>query len=157
MSETECKVEETRDSKKYEAETGSFNAKDFIIGALIGSMIGAATALLLTPKSGKDVRCDINKGAKYLSNKTEDIRANAVGLTTEFAEVAKVKTNQLTDKVVKQSSVIMDNVKMMKDKASKKLHEKTEELNPINDEYIAQQKLEELEQAITDSENNITN
>jgi len=157
MSEMECKVEETRDSKKYEAETGSINAKDFIIGALIGSMIGAATALLLTPKSGKDVRVDINKGAKYLSNKTEDIRANAVGLGTEFAEVAKVKTSQLTDKVVKQSSVIIDNVKMMKDKASKKLHENTEELNPINDEYIAQQKLEELEQAITDSENNVNN
>ena len=38
--------------KSYEDERDSINSKDFMIGALIGGMIGAATALFMAPKRG---------------------------------------------------------------------------------------------------------
>ncbi|HAU33445.1 MAG TPA: YtxH domain-containing protein, partial [Lysinibacillus sp.] len=38
----------------YEEER--VNMKDFVIGALVGGIVGAAAGLLLAPKSGKDLR-----------------------------------------------------------------------------------------------------
>ncbi|MGV3487537.1 MAG: YtxH domain-containing protein [Tuberibacillus sp.] len=36
----------------------STNTGSFILGAVIGGLVGAATALLLAPKSGKELRGD---------------------------------------------------------------------------------------------------
>ena len=88
-------------------DKNDINAKDFMIGALIGGMLGAAAALLLAPKSGKELRDDINDGAKLLSDKTEKLRQTAIEKGTEFAEAAKTKTNTLSEKVSKQSATIL--------------------------------------------------
>ncbi len=48
---------------------GSINAKDFLIGSLIGGIVGAATALFLAPKSGKELRDDLNTHAGTLKEK----------------------------------------------------------------------------------------
>lgn len=37
------------------------NSKDFLIGTLIGGIIGATTALFLAPKSGKELRDEIGR------------------------------------------------------------------------------------------------
>ena len=57
---------------------GSINAKDFIIGTLIGGIVGSLTALLLAPKSGKELRGDINNQAHLLKEKSEQLRDTAV-------------------------------------------------------------------------------
>ena len=38
---------------------GNINAKDFLIGTLVGGIVGSLTALLLAPKSGKELRGDL--------------------------------------------------------------------------------------------------
>ena len=51
----------------------TYNAKDFLIGTLIGGIVGSLTALLLAPKSGKELRGDFNNQAHLLREKSEQI------------------------------------------------------------------------------------
>jgi len=161
MSSNEYQKDYSRDHVKSDDNRDSINSKDFMIGALIGGIVGAAAALFLAPKSGRELRSDINEGAKYLSDKTEKMRQTAVEKGSEFAEVAKVKTSQITDSVSKQSAVFKENVKNLRRKSSV-------EQNPVDlvadqltvDETIsldeAKQILEETEQAFTETEKQLT-
>lgn len=49
---------------------GNDYTKGFIIGALVGGVAGALTALLLAPKSGADLRQDIAKTSSDVYGKT---------------------------------------------------------------------------------------
>jgi len=122
MTSNENQKEFVREDKS------AIDSKDFMIGALIGGMLGAAAALLLAPKSGRELRSDINEGAKYITDKTEKIRQTAVEKGSEFAEVAKTKTSSLSEKVSKQSANIIENVKNVKQKVTKSPKEEEEEL-----------------------------
>jgi len=81
------------------------NSKDFIIGALVGGIIGAAAALFLAPKSGRELREDVSTQAIQLKDKTAD-----------FSSTAKEKTSQLSTQLKEQSGQIVDKVKSMKTK-----------------------------------------
>lgn len=74
----------------YEEE--NVNMKDFVIGALIGGIVGAAAGLLLAPKPGKDLRSDV--AIQALS--------------------AKDKTVQLSKQLQEQSSQLVEKVKTLK-------------------------------------------
>lgn len=81
------------------------NSKDFVIGALVGGIIGAAVALFLAPKSGKELREDVSTQATQLKDKTADL-----------SSTAKEKTTQLSTQFKEQSGQIVDKVKSMKNK-----------------------------------------
>ena len=49
---------------------GNDYTKGFIIGALVGGVAGALTALLLAPKSGAELRQDIAKTSSDVYGKT---------------------------------------------------------------------------------------
>ncbi|MFK4997438.1 YtxH domain-containing protein [Bacillus sp. N9] len=42
---------------------------NFMTGIIVGSIVGAATALLIAPKSGKELRSDINEQVEALKEK----------------------------------------------------------------------------------------
>lgn len=100
--------------KSYEDERDSINSKDFMIGALIGGMIGAATALFMAPKTGKELRNDFNEQARNISEKTERLRQTAMEKGTVLADTAKEKTNSVTEIVSNKSSNIVNKVKSLK-------------------------------------------
>ncbi|RNF40808.1 YtxH domain-containing protein [Planococcus salinus] len=85
----------------YEEESSS---KDFIIGALVGGIIGAATALMLAPKSGKELMADLNTQASNLKEKTSS--------SSDSNE--EKSSGGLTQQVKEQSNKVMDKVKNMK-------------------------------------------
>ncbi|CAI6014755.1 YtxH domain-containing protein [Cohnella sp. JJ-181] len=47
--------------------------KSFLIGALSGAALGAAAALLLAPKPGKELRKDIADKAQLVGDKTAEL------------------------------------------------------------------------------------
>ncbi|QED48968.1 YtxH domain-containing protein [Cytobacillus dafuensis] len=91
----------------------SINTKDFLIGALIGGMVGAAAALFLAPKSGKELRSNINEQAIVLKGKSGQFRDTAKAKGTQLAVVAKEKSNVIAQTVSKQSTDIVNKVKSM--------------------------------------------
>lgn len=161
MSSNEYQKDYSRDHVKSDDSRDSINSKDFMIGALIGGIVGAAAALFLAPKSGRELRSDINEGAKYLSDKTEKMRQTAVEKGSEFAEVAKVKTSQITDSVSKQSAVLKENVKNLRRKSSVEQNpvDLVEDQLTVNETISldeAKQILEETEQAFIETEKQLT-
>lgn len=85
----------------YEEER--VNMKDFVIGALVGGIVGAAAGLLLAPKSGKDLRSDVAVQAVQLKDKSAD-----------FSTTAKDKTVQLSKQLQEQSTQLVEKVKTLK-------------------------------------------
>jgi gas vesicle protein len=62
-------------SKDYELRATNQNKSEdssssFLLGALIGGLVGAAAAIFLAPKSGRDLRSTLNNQAGTLKEKT---------------------------------------------------------------------------------------
>ncbi len=99
-------------------DSASSGAGVFLFGALIGGIIGAATALFLAPKSGSEMRGDFSAQAVQLKDKSIEIRTVAKDKATEFTSVAKEKTGELSKSIQEQSEQLVEKVKSMKSKTS---------------------------------------
>ena len=58
--------------------------KDLAIGAVVGGVVGAVAALLLAPKSGRELRGDIAAGCQTVSEKTQEIAKTVGSHTSEW-------------------------------------------------------------------------
>ena len=74
--------------------------KDFILGAFVGGIVGAAAALLLAPKAGSELRSDVAIQAVTLKEKS-----------VEFSGSAKEKTSQISNQLKEQSTNLVEKVK----------------------------------------------
>ncbi|HUT22110.1 MAG TPA: YtxH domain-containing protein [Candidatus Bipolaricaulota bacterium] len=88
--------------------------KTFLAGAAIGAVIGAAAAILLAPKSGKQTRADIKNLAKEMSGKI-------IGEVEKAKSMTKDKYEKIVDGVVAE-------YKKKKKTANKTLDEINKEL-----------------------------
>ncbi|UAL51357.1 MULTISPECIES: YtxH domain-containing protein [Metabacillus] len=104
------------------------NSKDFLIGTLVGGIVGATTALFLTPKSGKELRDNIGEQAVIVKERTGKITNDAIEKSNELAALAKEKSANLTQVVSDQSSQIMNKVRDLK--SSKDQDQEQSENNP---------------------------
>ena len=139
--------------RPYEEDRNSINSKDFIIGALVGGLIGAATALFVAPKAGRELRNDLSEQARNISDKTEKLRR-------DISETAKEKTSYVSDAVSSKSAEIVNKVKSLK--PPKEEEELEEELIVTSEadvattiEEEAQKKLVEAQKAFEETENEI--
>lgn len=132
-------------------------SKEFLMGAIIGGLVGAATALFLAPKSGKEIRTDLNTQAENIKGKTSQLYDVAKTKSTELAEVAKVKSSSIGQAVTKQSSDIMSKVKLVKpanDSVEDVVYE--EDFSPVlSDDKELQRKLEETKRAFDETESQL--
>ena len=87
------------------------NTKDFLIGTLIGGIVGASAALLLAPKSGKELRSDISEQAQIAKEKTTAFTSNAYEKGNEWAQIAKDKSSGIAKTVQAQSQQVIGKVK----------------------------------------------
>lgn len=84
------------------------NTKDFLIGTLIGAFVGAAAALLLAPKSGKELRQDISEQALIAKEKTAKLTTTAYEKGSELAHRAKEKSVSIAKTVSEQASKVKE-------------------------------------------------
>ncbi len=82
------------------------SSKEFIIGAVIGSLLGSASAFLLAPKTGKKLRRDICDQYKDLFEKTQEVASMLAkksqclangGQTSNWSSKAKSMISDLGD------------------------------------------------------------
>ncbi len=139
--------------RTYEEDRNSINSKDFMIGALIGGIVGAATALFYAPKAGRELRNDLTEQAKNISEKTDKLRR-------DITETAKERTSSVSEAVSSKSAVIVSKVKSLRPvKEVEELEDglivtsEADVATTIEDE--AQQKLNEAKKAFEETENGL--
>jgi gas vesicle protein len=71
---------ETRENKSEESSSG------FLLGVLIGGLVGAGVAMALAPKSGKEIRSKINNQAGTLKEKTVRLKENVLNKSKPLNE-----------------------------------------------------------------------
>lgn len=136
------------------------NSRDFVTGAIVGGLAGALAALLLAPKSGKELRGSLNEQSSTLKNKSVDL-----------ASVAKEKASGLKETVTQQSSNLVNKVKDMKNQngTSSSVSEEDQlqevptsmaETSSMDHTHTAtgeeiQKKLEETQKAFDETENKL--
>lgn len=72
------------------------NAKEFIVGAAVGSLLGSVAALLIAPKSGKGLRkdicdayCNVSKNTQDLANRGKSLAKSMGCQTCDWASKAR--------------------------------------------------------------------
>jgi gas vesicle protein len=102
------------DSFYHEGHEKEDNGGGFIAGALIGALIGAGAALLLAPKTGKELRSDVSSQAGNIKEKGIELTHVAKDKTSNITGTVKEKTGDITKKVQDQTSKVVDKVKSKK-------------------------------------------
>lgn len=92
---------------------GKNNNKDFIMGSLIGGLIGAAAAMFLAPKSGKEIRDNLGQQANMMKDRTGRFTSGTLEKSSGLANAAREKTASLSQVVTGQSAQIMNKVRDM--------------------------------------------
>lgn len=82
------------------------NLKDFMIGAAVGVALGATLAYLTAPKTGREVREDINKKFNYVRDKGQKIVLDVKTQSTDMIE----KMSEVKDRVQNKLSAIKENI-----------------------------------------------
>lgn len=155
------------DSRETNQTRNEESSNSFLLGAIIGGVVGAAVALFLTPKSGRDLRNTFSNQAGSIINKTSTISENVMSKSNELVS----KGSSLSQGIVLQSSGLLNKVKgkitsqdVVEDKSSTyiPIHAPKEKVKPKNsieigthDSSELRRKLEEAEKAFEEEENKV--
>jgi gas vesicle protein len=134
MAGREYDVRETNQGRNEQTN----HSNKFLLGALIGGMVGAAAALLFAPKSGKEFRDD-------LLDKTALVGENVLERSNGLTSYAKKKTTLLD--LVEETEGEKTNYISLSDREMK--------TNSNNKEIDIRQKLEEAKQALEEEEKKV--
>lgn len=92
----------------------------FTKGVLVGGLVGAATALLLTPKSGKELRKDLANQTTNLKEKSIQMKDEAKLQTNLGTMAGKEKASNMVgtvkDKAIQMKATAKDKMNAMKSK-----------------------------------------
>ncbi|MCY9663240.1 YtxH domain-containing protein [Paenibacillus chondroitinus] len=89
--------------------------KDLLIGAIVGGLLGAATALLFAPKSGRELRNDIAENAKVVSDKTVQLATSVSQKTQEVAKSVSTTTSDIVGKAKDTATNVVGTVRSWKE------------------------------------------
>lgn len=112
--------------------------RNFVTGVVIGSVVGSITALLLAPKSGKELRKDLESQASIILDKTGEVRNTLVERSEHWKEQANDAAIKLSEAVKSQTKEIVDKVQQVKrehmDSPEKVLEEAKERIAMLSKE-----------------------
>ncbi|BBH19100.1 hypothetical protein Back11_04450 [Paenibacillus baekrokdamisoli] len=85
--------------------------RNFLLGALAGGIAGSVTALLLAPKSGRELRKDIVVGAQQVSERTVQIASQVGESTTRLARQVGNGATEFAGKARDTASNVIESVR----------------------------------------------
>lgn len=146
-------------------ESDASNMNGFLMGAFIGGVVGAAVALFLAPKSGRDFRDNLNDKATLLKEKTNQLCETTMNKGSEIANLAKEKGNAMTQAITPQSTGSHNKAKVSTSNSILEVETKYISIKPnvkktpkadINeDDQHVRRKLEEAKKALDEAENKV--
>jgi gas vesicle protein len=169
MSGKENETRENNQNRNKETHT----SKNFIAGAVIGGVVGAAAALLLAPKAGKEIRSGLNNQVTNLLEKTTLLSDDVLEKSNGLASATKEKTALLSKAVVQQSKEFVSKAKGFTSNSIDEQEDSETNYIPINGntskvntpkddvkksadkETDIRKKLEEAQRAFDEAENSI--
>jgi len=86
-----------------------------IKGVIIGGVIGAVTALLLAPKSGRELRSDICDRYSTVQDRTKQLLSDATSKTQEIAKQVGQQASDMADKTRSALTAAKDEVQSWKE------------------------------------------
>lgn len=104
--------------------------KTFLWGALTGTVTGAVSALLLAPKSGKELRQDISETAHKVGDKTVEWGRQAGTAVQSF----RSKTSTLASDVKEAASRFVSDIRSGTDATEANKATSAQETQPVSDE-----------------------
>ncbi|WP_256761211.1 YtxH domain-containing protein [Cohnella sp. WQ 127256] len=97
------------------------NTRGTIKGALIGGVVGATAALLLAPKSGRELRGDIRDRYSSVQDRTKQMLSEAGNKTQEMAKQVSHQASEIMDKTRSAISTAKEEVQSWKDEKKSEL------------------------------------
>ncbi len=110
----------------YEEESSSSGS--FLMGAVVGGVIGAAAALFLAPKTGKEMRDDFSTQAVQLKNKSIELSSTAKDKAVDLTATAKDKAADFTSTAKDKAADLSSTAKEKATQLSTAAKEKSEDL-----------------------------
>ncbi len=100
-------------------------SKGFLIGALVGGVAGAITALLLAPKSGAELRRDITDTSNDVILKASDYFKHVENQMGDYINVSKEKAIDIVDSArTKAENLLYEAEGVLKDARQKAVNAK---------------------------------
>jgi gas vesicle protein len=81
--------------------------KEFVLGAIVGGVVGAAAAIWYSQKPRKDLKEAINEHAMAVKDKAESFQKTAKTKMSDLTAITKDKTSTLTQTFTQQSSELL--------------------------------------------------
>ena len=131
-------------------DKNQINAKDFVIGTLIGGIVGASAALFLAPKAGKELRSELNDQTEHLREKTKELTAVAREKGSDFANLAKEGTDEITKKVSEQSANLISKAKTLSGSKEDSIYEEKQVEVQYDEAAVTEDKVNNDEDSKTD-------
>jgi gas vesicle protein len=124
------------------------NKSGILVAAIVGGAAGALAALLLAPKSGRELREDVYQTAMDLQEKGEKLLKRAVRRSEEAAEETADlldKAHALYGEAMESSSRLLEQIKNSKT---------TEHLTTsLSEDVLSENKITEVKDAIEEKTN----
>jgi gas vesicle protein len=92
------------------------DSKDFMIGVLVGSAIGAAAALLYAPQSGTDTRILLKTRADEAKDRTAEMAQQARARASELANTAQGRIGEVRGQVQAKAGEITNQAQELVDR-----------------------------------------
>ena len=111
--------------------------KEFLVGAIIGSVVGAAAAIWIAKQPRKDLKEAINEHTAVMKDKAESFQKSAKLKVADLTAITRDKTNSLTDAITQQSSELLSK---LNNKNNNNDNDKQTEFIPIGGEISSVKK-----------------
>lgn len=97
--------------------------RDFLVGTIIGAAVGASLALLFAPKSGRELREDINTGTVQVRERASEWKDIAQSKGLEWKDIAQAKGQEWKEMATEKGSELKQKTQEITSNVQTKIQE----------------------------------
>lgn len=132
----------------------SKNNSGFFLGALFGAAVAGVTALLYAPKSGKELRADLQDELDTLLERASDYSDYAVERGVEMYDAASEATEDIKVNLKESAQNFKSQMNDLSKEASEEWTKVKDELK--NSKEVAEKEAEDLAETVSEAVDNVT-